>query len=614
MTVIAHWKKRHFSATAPALTGAQAPPWRIRSSLALLVAACMLPGVLLSAYFIVSDYRQHKAQAVAGAIATARAAAASLDRDLASIEAGLRMLAAASALAANDLPGFYVRARKALPYQNISNFVLIDSAGRQQLNTFLPWGAPLPTTGSAPALQRVFESDQRVLTDVFLGPVTGKPILAMGVPVQRDGKTVYSLNAGILPQRIASVLAAQHLPKTWIGVVLDSTGHIVGRTHEMDHHVGKLAVPDLVRMAHESQEGVLETVTLEGIPVITAFSRSQVSDWSVGVGVPRSELTDGLWQSMLVLIGASTLIFAVAMGVAWHLAMQRVVRPADSLLRRMRLMSQGEDPGASACPHASQEFVVLDQGFANMSAQLKLREKEREAKLAAEAANRAKTEFLSRMSHELRTPLNAVLGFAQVLKMDPFEPLSKRQEDMVQQIVSSGQHLLNMISDVLDVSRIETGAMQLTITDIDANEMLSECQQMVANDASSNDLNMTVLLPVTHALVKADKTRLKQVLLNLLSNAIKYNRPGGEVQLSAEVMDGHVRFCVQDTGIGMSPLQTQRLFQPFNRLGRENTTTPGTGIGLVISKRLLEVMGSNLCLESATNKGSKFWFDLPIAG
>jgi two-component system sensor histidine kinase/response regulator len=592
----------------------QASPWRIRSSLALLVAACMLPGVLLSGYFIVSDYRQHKAQAIAGAIGTARAAAASLDRDLASIEAGLRVLAASSALATDNLPSFYAQAHKALPYQNISNYVLIDSAGRQQLNTLRPWGSPLPTTGSAPALQLVFEADRRVLTDVFMGPVTGKPILAMGVPVQQDGKTVYSLNAGIFPQRIANILTGQQLPKAWISAVLDSTGHIVARTHDMDRYVGKLAVPDLVRMARESQEGVLETTTLEGIPVITAFSRSHVSDWCVAVGVPRSELTAGLWQSMLVLIGASTLIFALATRVAWYVAMQRVVRPADSLLRRMQCLAHGEDPGPPDCPQASQEFVALEQGFADMGAQLKLREKEREAKLAAEAANRAKTEFLSRMSHELRTPLNAVLGFAQVLKMDPFEPLSKRQEDMVQQIASSGQHLLDMISDVLDVSRIETGAMQITMADINAIDTLTECQHMVANDAASNDLTLTVHLPESPILVRADKTRLKQVLLNLLSNAIKYNQPGGEVQLSAQVLASHVRFCVQDTGIGMSPLQIQRLFQPFNRLGRENSSTPGTGIGLVISKRMLEVMGSELCLESATNKGSTFWFDLPMAG
>jgi signal transduction histidine kinase len=585
--------------------------WRMRSSLALLVAACMLPFVLLCVYFIVSDYGAHKAHAIEGAIANARAAAASLDRDLASVEAGLRVLAASSTLATNDLPAFYTQAQSALPYQNITNYVLMDADRRQQLNTLRPWGAPLPAVGGPPALQRLFDTGQRVLTDVFVGPVAGTPIVAMGVPVQRDGKTVYSLNAGIFPQRFVGILQSQQFPQAWISAVLDSSGNIVARSRDAERYLGKPAVPALVRMVRETREGVLETTTLEGIPVITAFSRSSVSDWSVAVGIPKAELTRGLWRSVMLLVGASIVLFTVTVWTAWYLAMQRVVKPADRLLQRMQGMSNGQDPGPSDSQHASMEFVALEQGFAEMSAGLKQREQEREAKLAAEAANRAKTEFLSRMSHELRTPLNAVLGFAQVLKMDPYEPLSPRQEGMLNQIASSGQHLLDMISDVLDVSRIETGAMQVAIADVDVPGVLTECEDMLAAQAAAEDLTLSVNLPPAATQVRADKTRLKQVLLNLLSNAIKYNRPGGLVTLSATPIDKAVRFEVRDTGIGMSPLQMQRLFQPFNRLGRENTATPGTGIGLVISKRLLEVMGSDLKLDSEVNKGSRFWFDLP---
>jgi signal transduction histidine kinase len=587
--------------------------WRMRSSLALLVAACMLPCVLLSAYFIVSAYDAHKAHAIEGAIANARAAAASLDRDLASVEAGLRVLAASSSLAKNDLSAFYTQAQSALPYQNITNYVLIDADQHQRLNTLRPWGAPLPAIGGPPALQHIFETGQRVLTDVFIGPVSGTPIVAMGVPVQRDGKTVYSLNAGIFPQRFVGILQSQQFPLAWITGVLDSSGNIVARSRDAERYLGKPAVPALARMARDNKEGVLETTTLEGIPVITAFSRSSVSDWSVAVGIPKAELTKGLWQSVLLLIGASIVLFTVTVWIAWYLAMQRVVMPADRLLQRMQAMSKGQDPGPSDSQHASMEFMILEQGFAEMSAGLKQREQEREAKLAAEAANRAKTEFLSRMSHELRTPLNAVLGFAQVLKMDPYEPLSPRQEGMLNQIAASGQHLMDMISDVLDVSRIETGAMQISITDVNVRQVLSECEDMLTAQAAAEDLTLSVTPPPAGTEVSADKTRLKQVLLNLLSNAIKYNRPGGLVTLSATLVDHGVRFEVRDTGIGMSPLQMQRLFQPFNRLGRESTATPGTGIGLVISKRLLEVMGSELRLDSEVNKGSRFWFDLPAA-
>lgn len=171
--------------------------WSIRSSLALLAMACILPGALMSTYFIVSDYQQQREQATQEAVATARAASASLDRDLASIESGLHVLATSSALDTDDLATFHRQAQQALPFQNITNYVLIDAQGRQRLNTILTPNAPLPAQGGSAKLQGIFSTGQTVLTDLFIGPATGKPVLAIGVPVQRNGKIIYSLNAGI---------------------------------------------------------------------------------------------------------------------------------------------------------------------------------------------------------------------------------------------------------------------------------------------------------------------------------------------------------------------------------------------------------------------------------
>lgn len=573
----------------------------------------MLPGILLSAWFIVSDYRQHKAQAIQRAISIARAATASLDRDLSGTTAALRVLASSTSLNHDDLAAFYLQAQNALPYQAVSNYVLIDEAGRQRINTLKPWGTPLPTVGGPPQLQRIFETGEPVLTDVFTGPVTGKPILALGVPVKRDGRTVYSLNAGIFPERIAKVLMSQNLPHNWISAVLDSKGNIVARTHEMDRFVGKPAVPDLIRMSRQVSEGVLETTTLEGIPVITAFSRSRVSDWSVAVGIPQTQLTAELKQSLFTLLIASVLVFASALWVAWRLAVTRVMTPANQLLQRMQAMAQGQAPGPVDIQHTPEEFVMLEHGFAEMSARLREREKEREAAQAAEAANRAKTAFLSRMSHELRTPLNAVLGFTQVLQMDPQETLSERQRQMVGLIESSGQHLLSMISDVLDFSRIESGQLRMEIERMAASDLIDECQHMMGTEALHAGLHLTVRNTAQLAHVRADRTRLKQVLLNLLSNAIKYNQPGGQVILSLQHQGNCLRFTVQDTGLGIPSEQLPHLFEPFNRLGRHHSDKPGAGIGLVICKQLLELMGSQLQVRSTPNEGSEFWFDLPQA-
>jgi signal transduction histidine kinase len=206
------------------------------------------------------------------------------------------------------------------------------------------------------------------------------------------------------------------------------------------------------------------------------------------------------------------------------------------------------------------------------------------AQLAAEAANQAKSEFLSRMSHELRTPLHSVLGFAQILRINPQEPLSPPQAEMVKNIESAGQHLLAVISDVLDAQALKA----LITLQLDLDTPPGE--------------------------IRADRTRLKQILLNLLSNAIKYNRPQGTTTLAIHRNPGKACFSVCDTGIGLSKAQLNQLFQPFNRLGREHSNVPGSGIGLVISRRLVSAMGSSLQVSSQEGRGSTFSFSLPLAG
>jgi signal transduction histidine kinase len=235
------------------------------------------------------------------------------------------------------------------------------------------------------------------------------------------------------------------------------------------------------------------------------------------------------------------------------------------------------------------------------------------ARRVAEASNRAKTEFLSRMSHELRTPLNAVLGFAQVLQLDTKEPLTPRQRGMLDHIEASGAHLLAMISDVLDVSRIESGGVQLQPERIGVEALLQHCLHMVQAQAQAAGLHVVMHADPDAAWLWADRTRLTQVLLNLLSNAIKYNQPGGTVSLITQHQDGCVVFKVEDTGLGLSPDQLRQLFEPFNRLGREASGLPGTGIGLVICQRLVALMGGELEVQSVEGEGSVFGFKLPLA-
>jgi len=235
-----------------------------------------------------------------------------------------------------------------------------------------------------------------------------------------------------------------------------------------------------------------------------------------------------------------------------------------------------------------------------------------EAIIAAEKASRAKTDFLSSMSHELRTPLNAILGFAQLMESSSPapEPVQKRNLD---QILQAGWYLLELINEILDLALIESGKVTLSKEPVSLLEVMLECQAMIEPQAAKRGITMTFPRLESAYFVRADRTRVKQVLINLFFNAVKYNRPGGavDVQCSLAGQDS-IRISVRDTGEGLLPEQLAQLFQPFNRLGRETSAEEGTGIGLVVTKRLIDLMGGTIGAQSEPGVGSVFWVELPL--
>lgn len=254
----------------------------------------------------------------------------------------------------------------------------------------------------------------------------------------------------------------------------------------------------------------------------------------------------------------------------------------------------------------------LEQRVHERTMQLELANSELELAIEeARAANQAKSAFLSSMSHELRTPLNAILGFAQILSSNAMPTTPEQKMEFSNHILKSGRHLLTLINEILDLAKVEAGAVTLSMEAVGLGEVLAECRTMIEPLASARGIRVLFPDGCLDVQLRADRTRLKQVLLNLLSNAVKYNREGGAVVLDCtEAGPQRLRLSVRDTGMGLESSQVAALFQPFNRLGQEGGTQEGSGIGLVLTRRLVELMGGEIGVTSSPGVGSVFWIEL----
>ncbi len=494
----------------------------------------------------------------------------------------------------------------------------------------LPFKGRLSVAGR-PFFERALQTRGFVTGEYEVDQITGRHSLTFASPiVNTAGELQAVLFAAVDLERGNALLTDVDLPKGAVYILVDRKGMVLSWYPDPAKRVGRaMAETPLAQMLLANQaEGATEAVGADGVRRLYAFTvlgdRSKGGDLFAAIGIPSSvalEIARSTTRNLIALSLLAVLAFAVAWGGASLLflnpvnalvAATRRLRAGDLSARTGLRYGRGEldqlarafdDTAAKLQAHAA----TLEQRVAERTAQLKA------AKTEADRANQAKSDFLSRMSHELRTPLNAVIGFSELLLERVVGDLNTKQEEFIRDVRDSGVHLLSLINDVLDISKIEAGRMELHIAETDLAEVVEAAMTTLRPMIERKHLDLSSTLDPRAPVIRADKVRLKQILYNLLSNAVKFTPEGGQIRIETHQINGDLELAVVDTGPGIAPEEQRKLFQEFVQLDTPQPSEyTGTGLGLVLVKRLTELHGGRVRLESEVGKGSRFTVRLPI--
>ena len=476
-----------------------------------------------------------------------------------------------------------------------------------------------------------FRDQDRHYIDGLQGPTvqgvyyslrTRAPTLTAAVPVvSQNGDVIAVLAANLNLDRLSEILSRdQRMGETNETYLVDTSGFVVTQLRPSSAApLTSVITTEGVTACLEGKGSYSGTYRdYRGVSVVGYSTWVPVLNVCMISEVDESEAVreaDQLGKAV-AFVGSGIALLSILIGLVFA---RSLVGPLERLRERAVRMSSGEEDVPLAAEsndeigELAREFNLMAVAVAQRQAAMESLNRELEgARTTAEEANSAKSEFLSRMSHELRTPLNVVLGFAQVMKLDPLPP---EHENATGHILASGRHLLNLIDEVLDLARIETNRLQLSMEPISVAVAITDATSLVQQLAQTRQITINAEPSSQDQYVIADRQRLRQVLLNLLSNAIKYNREGGQVTLSFALADAErCRISVTDTGPGIPLEKFDRIFDPFDRLGAErNGEIEGTGLGLALSKSLVEAMGGEVSVESSEGIGSTFSVELGLS-
>jgi len=513
---------------------------------------------------------------------------------------------------------------------SISRVSYVDARGREQVRTSaldadsLRAGADLsrsPEFLLARARQRYFSS---------VHFEDGLPHLTVSVAERAPGRG--AVVAEIDLRSIGQVVDRARVGRAGYAYAVDSRGRLVTypNINLVLRHTSFASLPQVQASLHGRSEAGATTTGRDrnGREVLSAFHTIKPMGWRVFVEQPLSEafapLKSAIWRTALLLV--AFLLLAIATSV---LLARRLVRPIESIQSAAAKIGSGSlDQQIDI--RSNDELGALADEFNRMAARLresyagleqKVEERTRELAKALreldeksrelETASRHKSQFLANMSHELRTPLNAIIGFTQVLAERLYGDVNEKQEEYLEDILSSANHLLALINDVLDLSKVEAGEVELVVAPFSLRETLERGVVMVRERASHDGVRVSLSANGGPDLVSGDERRISQVIFNLLSNAVKFTPAGGAVDVSATPRDGEVCVSVTDTGPGIAAADHERIFQEFQQTEAGAGQLDGTGLGLALSKRLVELHGGRIWVESELGRGSTFVFTLP---
>ncbi|HEY2134724.1 MAG TPA: ATP-binding protein, partial [Xanthobacteraceae bacterium] len=514
--------------------------------------------------------------------------------------------------AADDLAAFHKTASELSRQLPGNNIVLHARLGRQLVNTLVPFGQPLPQREDRKGIDAVFTTGRPYVTDLFFGPVMKKPLVAVDVPVWRDGAVKYGLGFTVFSQRLGELLDRQELPLRWVASILDSSGVIVARSRGFEQYVGRHAPPALIEMIPLKSSGFVETATPEGVPVYAAFSRSGVSNWTVAIDIPAAEIDQRLYVFLGLSGAGALLLLAVGIAFSGYLA-SRIASAMRALVAPAMAFGRGETPSIQRLPiHEVDEVAqALEKAFHVLERRTIERDRAERDKLDAEGTALLKDEFIATVSHELRTPLTSIAAALGLLNGRADADRSDLERRLIAIAHDNSQRLVRLVNDILDIEKLEAGKSAFDLQQVDMARLLGRAIDAVRPLAESCGVRMRLESAASPG-VLADPDRLMQVFCNLLSNAIAFSPRDAEVVVAIEDRAASVRISVADRGPGVPASFQPRLFEKFAQAdSSDGRKRSGTGLGLSIVQQIVTRLGGEVGYADGCGGGAVFIVDLP---